>query len=242
MKFDLAFVLVDLGNPWYKTAASEMIRSARRAYKDHDMRVVQITDSKTAHHPDADGVFGGNVECSAAQMCQFKGHFIAEYALQAENPVIFTDVDMIWNNDGAIELLEAEPVVLAYRENMPSMPFNAGFIATHGQNDFWRHYREAMDNMPVEVRGWWGDQFGLLAPILKTERYKDWGWVLMDNIAPAIDKLPAAPLTTPAVHFKGKRKSMMVPYARMLDKGEGFEFARPSASQNYDQQRQGWAF
>jgi hypothetical protein len=33
MKFFLAFVLIDLDEPLYRVAASEMIRSARRAYR-----------------------------------------------------------------------------------------------------------------------------------------------------------------------------------------------------------------
>src|SRR5688500_367296 len=94
MRFDLAFVLIDLGVPWYKTAAAEMIRSARRAYQDHDMRVVQLTDSQSPHCPDVDGVFTLDSEVTEAQLAQAKGHLIAEYALQADRPVIFCDVDI----------------------------------------------------------------------------------------------------------------------------------------------------
>lgn len=236
MKLDLAFVLIDLGESWYKTAASEMIRSARRAYKDHDMRVVQLTDAKTAHHPDADGVFSLGTDVAKEQMCQAKGHLIAEYALKADRPVIFCDVDLIWNNAGALqELAGGEHVSCLWRDDMPSMPINTGIVGTFGEKGFWEVYRAACENLPSEVCGWWGDQFAMSAAWLDYFAARpnlEWGCPLrkmdMDQVAPAIDTLPDKPLDTPAVHFKGPRKHLMVPYARMLDQGRGFDYARPS--------------
>lgn len=228
MKFDLAFVLIDLGDPFYKQAASEMIRSARRAYKDHDMRVVQLSDRKTAPHPDANGVFGFDTEVDKSNLCQFKGGAIASYALQADRPVVFCDVDLLWQNDGLVrQFPQGATIGVMEREGMACMPYNSGIITTTEPfTSFWISYRAVIESLPEEVCGWWGDQFAL--PITAA----DFDWTAlhrfkMDDIAPAIDALPSEPLTTPAVHFKGSRKSMMFPYARMLDGGAGFDFVRP---------------
>lgn len=230
MKFDLAFVLIDLGDPFYKQAASEMIRSARRAYKGHDMRVVQLSDTKTAPHPDADGAFVFDTEVDKSNLCQFKGGAIASYALQAECPAVFCDVDILWNNADLLDPRRAvKRVGCLWRDNMPSMPFNTGLIVTQPhQNTFWELYRSACENLPVEVQGWFGDQFAMTA----AECGQSGGVTRlpMDQIAPATDALPSEPLTTPAVHFKGPRKAMMFQYARMLDGGAGFDFVRPGVT------------
>lgn len=229
MKFDLCFVLVDLGVPWYKQAASEMIRSARRAYKDHDMRVVQLSDSKTDPHPDADGVFGFKTDVVTENLCQFKGHAIATYALQADRPVIFCDVDLLWQNDKLIEWGAQAGVACMFRHDMPSMPINTGVIWTQaGETPFWTIYRVAVDDLPTEMQGWWGDQAAMTAAWLTAQEQPYMHRWDMSLTAPAPDTLPEKPLDTPAVHFKGARKSLMIPYARMLDKGGGFDFVRPS--------------
>jgi hypothetical protein len=226
MNFDLAFVLVDLGVPWYKTATAEMIRSARRAYKAHDMRVVQLTDNKSPVCPDVDGAFNLDTEITADRMAQAKGYLVAEYALQADRPVIFCDVDIIWNTDFLTDgLQELEHVGCLWRQCMPSMPFNTGIIATYPRDPFWTTYQAACNNLPKEMQFWWGDQVAMMAADCISG-----GLVTrmdMNAIAPAIEALPTEPLTTPAVHFKGERKHLMTPYARLLDKGEAFEFVRP---------------
>ncbi len=234
MKFDLAFTLLDLGVPWYKTAASEMIRSARRAYKDHDMRVVQLTDNRSARHPDADGGFILDTDVKGNQLAQGKGHLMAEFALQADRPVVFCDVDLIWNNDGIVEdLVNIEDVACLWREDMPCMPFNTGLVLTPPQQDeFWDVYRSACETLPPEMCAWWGDQVAMTAANLITRQHVT--RMDMDVMAPAITELPDAPLDTPAVHFKGDTKNLMIPYARMLDGGNVYDFARPNVTVEVD--------
>lgn len=243
MKFDLAYVLVDLGEPWYKQAASEMIRSARRAYANHDMRVVQLSDRKTPICPDADGQFSFDVDVTKDWLCQFKGGAIASYALQADRPVIFCDVDVIWNKDTLFEELDGrEGIFLLERDDMSSMPINAGLVVTwHRERLFWSAYRAACENLPAEVRGWWGDQFALTGTLVHLKGDAPVSLLRMDRIAPAIDALPGKPLDTPAVHFKGERKHLMLPYARMLDQGKGFQFVRPSI-QRSEYFKEGFSF
>jgi hypothetical protein len=227
VNFDLAFVLVDLGVPWYKTAASEMIRSAHRAFASHDMRIVHINDSATQPHPDAHGAFGGNVRCTPEDLCRFKGYFMAEYALQADRPVIFCDVDILWQHDGALSMFAEgkKPVGLLERK-FPCMRYNSGVIFSRQSDPFWIAYQAAVDGLPKEVSGWWGDQFALVAA---TEREPgEVERVPMRDIAPAVKEMPPAPYDAPAVHFKGEAKHLMVQYARMLDGGGAFEFARPN--------------
>lgn len=233
MKFDLAFVLIDLDEPRYKAAACEMIRSARRAYKDHDMRVVQLTDNRSAHCPDADAIFSLDTDVKGANFCQMKGFVMAEYALKADRPVVFCDVDLLWNSDYLVASLEfVEHVACLWREDLPAMPYNTGIVLTQpSEREFWGAYKSACESLPPEICAWWGDQVAMTATAVNCEHWKSTRGLMtpmdMEKIAPAIDEIPAAPLNTPAVHFKGDRKRLMPAYARLLDKGEGFEFARP---------------
>jgi|SRR5688572_2417790 len=269
MKFDLAFVLIDLDEPRYKAAACEMIRSARRAYKDHDMRVVQLTDNRSARCPDADGVFSLDTDVKGANFCQMKGFVMAEYALKADRPVVFCDVDLLWNNDGALKYIaEFGPgVSCLWRSNNASMPINTGVVLSNDFPRFWESYRRACEDLPSEVAAWYGDQFAMLPAwnaIIEEDREiyapRPVRKLDMDAFAPAIDEVPDAPLTTPAVHFKGDRKRLMPAYARLLGKADAvpaFDFARPTlgpvteeadrhfkALQNAAalESRQGWAF
>jgi hypothetical protein len=233
MKFDLAFVLIDLDEPNYRAAASEMIRSARRAYKDHDMRVVQLTDNRSAHHPDVDGVFTLDTDVKGKQFCQMKGFVMAEFALKADRPVIFCDVDLIWNNDALVRSPDFEyaHVGCLWREDLACMPFNTGVVMTHPNKQFWVAYKDAIETLPPEICAWWGDQVAMTAADCITG-----GSVTrmsMEKIAPCITELPSEPLTTPAVHFKGDTKRLMLPYARMLN-AANFDFVRPNATVTID--------
>jgi len=229
MKLTLCFVLIDLGVPWYKTAAAEMIRSARRAYKDHDLTIVQLTDNQTAHCPDADGVFNLEIQVVTEQLAQAKGHLMAEFALQAQEPVIFCDVDLIWNNDSLLSAPLMAPVGCLWRTDFQCMPFNTGIVMTQpGQEAFWKAYRRACKSLPDEMQMWWGDQVAMTAADAVCKGMV--GRLPMKEVAPALDVLPNFPLATPAVHFKGDRKPLMVPYARLLDDGDEFDFVRPTVN------------
>jgi hypothetical protein len=227
MKFDLCFVLIDLDEPRYKAAACEMIRSARRAYKDHDMRIVQLTDNRSAHCPDADGVFGLDTDVKGNQFCQAKGHLMAEYALKADRPVVFCDVDLLWNNDSLLGMVERHSINLMHRDDVPCMPYNTGIVvAPDPFPAFWEEYRAICGSLPSEITGWYGDQIAM-AIVPTGFDHSAIHRLAMDEIAPAIDEIPAAPLTTPAVHFKGDRTKLMPAYARLLDEGKVFDFVRP---------------
>lgn len=231
MKFDLAFVLIDLDEPRYKAAACEMIRSARRAYKDHDMRVVQLTDNRSAHCPDADGVFGLDTDVKGNQFCQAKGHLMAEYALKADRPVIFCDVDLLWQSDALAGGIDFEGVWLMKRDELPCMPYNTGVVrTTPDAKPFWSYYRQVLETLPPEVCGWWGDQFAMLAAAHWDRDMIYVRHMPMDKTAPCIESVPGEPLKTPAVHFKGDAKRLMPAYARLLDEGKVFDFVRPNVT------------
>lgn len=220
-KFTLAFVLVDLGDDkaaQYKTMCSEMIRSAKRAFADHEMTLVQITDNRGINHPDADRIFALDTKCEAERICQFKGWMIAEFALKNQTePIIFCDVDLVWNNDRALRHLEEHPRSLhVLNRAWACMPFNSGLIMSQGCVDFWQDYQDIIGSYPDNLQGWYCDQLALVTAVYKqTEAYPVY-FLDMDKIAPAIDVLPDGPLNSPCVHFKGPRKDLMMEYARML--------------------------
>lgn len=191
MRFDLVFALVDItDNPnaeWYRTAAKLMIASARRAYRAHDMRVVQITDEASAAVDDIDLRFNVAAKVEREELMQYRGHCLAEWALETDRPVIFCDVDLLWNTDALMGCLQpqhfvpqfvfdgqrlpggedtletrAPPgIVLTQRPNL-LQPYNGGLILTQpGQKRFWETYRGMMKSLPEDLRGWWGDQLAL---------------------------------------------------------------------------------
>lgn len=225
MKFDLVFPLIDLGNeaaPAYKAMASEMIRSARRAFKDHEMRVVQLTDNRGVHHPDADGVFAMDTECQPEQLCQFRGYMTAEYALKnPDNKIMFCDVDLIFANDSAANaMMEIPRKIHLMERNWPCMPYNNGFVMTEGNGEFWGRYQKCIASYPLDLCSWWTDQLAMATTVLHSD---DSRFVFhnMDKWLPAPDEPPTQALGGFAAHFKGpNRKRMMVDYARLLD-GDG---------------------
>lgn len=193
MKFDLIFCLVDIAdNPnaeWYRTAARMMIASARRAYRAHDMHVVQITDEASAAADDIDLRFNVAAKVEREELMQYRGHCLAEWALETDRPVIFCDVDLLWNTDAltgciAPQVRFDDPrraiggispsvhasapvtspppgIVLTQRPNL-LQPYNGGLILTQpGQRRFWETYRGMMKSLPEDLRGWWGDQLAL---------------------------------------------------------------------------------
>lgn len=191
MKFDLSFQLVDLpetGNvEWYRAAASMMLASARQAFKHHDMRVIQMTDEASAVVDGIDIRFAPTPKCERAELMQYRGHCTAEWALQTDRPTIFCDVDLLWNNDGimmlmepthraisnaltltsfgsedALEIISPPDITLFVRQANAFQPFNGGLIVTQPKQDlFWTTYRSMMKVLPNDCKGWWGDQIAL---------------------------------------------------------------------------------
>lgn len=97
--FDLVFMYVDLGDGWWKTAVTEMLRSARRQMPD--AHIVQMSDAKGRMHPFADALFLTDAECTAENFLEFRAHALTEYMKRAERPVIYTGADVIWCGLGA---------------------------------------------------------------------------------------------------------------------------------------------
>lgn len=240
-KFVLAFVLVDLGNeaaPLYKTMCSEMIRSARRAFKDHEMTVVQITDNQGINHPEADAIFALGTRCKEARVCQFKGWMQAEFAIKNPNErIVFCDVDLIWNNDRVTRCFAELPrKVNILKRDWACMPYNSGIIVTEANIDFWHRYQDIIGSLPIEMQGWYADQYALALAVAQHEAAntfyadKPGGFVhhKMEQVAPAPDTQPEQMTVGWCTHFKGPtRKAMMIRYARMLDSGDALEAVRP---------------
>lgn len=247
MKFDLCFPLVDLGNdaaPHYKAMASEMIRSARKAFKDHEMRVVQLTDNRGIHHPDADGVFAMDTQCQPEQLCQFRGYMTAEYAIKnPSSKIMFCDVDLIFSNDSAANAMFEHPrkIHLIQRE-WACMPFNNGFVMTEGHGEFWGLYQSIIKSYPLEICSWWVDQLAMSQAVPMYGQ----GFIFydMEKWLPAPDEAPLEPLKGFAAHFKGPRKDLMIKYARMIDEGDAWiEAMRPKVPRPHpvaDNPHTGW--
>lgn len=240
MRFDLVFCLVDIAdNPnasWYRIAAKMMIASARRAYRVHDMRVVQITDEASAAADDIDLRFNVAAKVERDELMQYRGHCLAEWALETDRPVIFCDVDLLWNTDAltgclqhasALDSLRIPNIVLTQRPNM-LQPYNGGLILTQpGQKRFWGIYRGMMKSLPEDLRGWWGDQLALAVMLGapedgKTARVRFGSTIAClpaDLVAPSPKEMPTHVLDNPCVHFKGgqKRKPWMGDYFAMLE-------------------------
>ncbi len=241
MRFDLVFCLIDIDdNPnaeWYREAARLMIASARRAYRGHDMRVVQITDEASQAAEDIDVRFNASAKVEREELMQYRGHCLAEWALETDRPLIFCDVDLLWNTDALTgcllpqqdpryELTAAPPgIVLTQRKNL-LQPYNGGLILSQPkQTRFWETYRAMMKSLPEDLRGWWGDQIALAVMMGAPEDAKParlrFGSTIaclpVEIVAPSPKEKPTQVMENPAVHFKGgKRKPWMADYSDML--------------------------
>lgn len=247
MRFDLAFPLIDCqDNPnmeWYRAAAKMMIASARFAYQNHDMRVVQITDEASEAADDIDVRFHTSPKVERDVLMQYRGHCTAEWALHTDRPVIFCDVDLLWNTDALTGCLQpiddserVPGIVLCQRPNL-LQPFNGGLIMTQpGQRKFWEMYRGMMRHLPTDLRGWWGDQIALGVMVgapdgesrAKVKFGSSIAYLPADIVAPSPKQFPMQVLENPAVHLKGNdRKAWIVDYFKLLQA----KWAAESASQ-----------
>jgi hypothetical protein len=239
VRFDLAFQLVDLpdtGNAdWYQSAAAMMLETARHAFKGHDVRVVQLTDEASQVVDGVDIRFTPTPKCERHELMQYRGHCTAEWALYTDRPVIFCDVDVLWNNDGITQLMQpfngqpAPDITLFSRQGNAFQPFNGGLIITQpGQVQFWETYKGMMKVLPNDCKGWWGDQIAL-GVMTGTPQAGQNGIVRfgsriaflpIDLIAPSPKTEPTQLLNTSACHFKGwkKRKAWVTNYYDLLQR------------------------
>ena len=208
--FDLAFLYVDLGDDFYKYATHMMVQSARKAMPG--VRVVHLTDNATKHYPDADRVLASDQRAEKDSICVFKGSAIAEYAAQADRPVIFCDVDLLWY---APPPMPKTGVFLMVRDGFPCMPVNTGLMLSasdHHAKIWWKRYGEVVQDLGKHgMGGWYADQ--IAAAICAEYRGCEHNW--MDSVAPAPAREDES-VRTPAVHFKGPRKEWMAGFYRRM--------------------------
>ena len=233
MRLDLAFTLVDIpetGNAaWYQAAAKLMIASARAAYQNHDLRIIQMTDEASQVQEDIDIRFTPASKVERNELAQFRGHCTAEWSLQTDRPTILCDVDMLWNNDQLTDAFKhpTADIWLFERPHMEAQAFNGGLILTQPyQYEFWTVYREMMKTLPKDICGWWGDQIGLTAMVGTPEpdqkgckRFGSTiGYLPAKLISPTPREAPSALIDAPVMHYKGKakRKALMVDYFKLL--------------------------
>lgn len=214
---ELAYVYCDLGDQQYKVLVHEMVTSARAVMPD--VKITQISDSKTPIYPGADALFNAEVECTKDDVTYFKGHFMAEFARQCTDDLILCDVDLIWQKPVDFKKQSAA-MSLLYRKNMPSMPYNTGLILSRSQYsaEHWDDYIQVIDSLAANGMGtWFCDQ--IAAAIC-------WNNVTIQDF-PAVDNLPmdewAYAPTGPnddggkdayAYHLKGDRKKWLRNFAK----------------------------
>lgn len=91
---EIAFVFVEVNDPWHRTATTEMLRSAQRVFPG--ARYVQLCDSESPLHPWADAEWRANVKCTPDMYPEFKNFIVTDYLAQATNPVILSEIDGLW--------------------------------------------------------------------------------------------------------------------------------------------------
>jgi hypothetical protein len=251
VKLDLVFPLIDLpdtGNAdWYQAAADMMLASAKLAFKNHDVRYVQMTDEASKVVDGIDIRFTPTPKCEREELAQYRGHCTAEWALYTDRPSILCDVDLLWNNGSITQLIEPSDkmpdIVLFSRPNNSFQPFNGGLILTQpGQKQFWETYRGMMRVLPNDCKGWWGDQIALGmmtgVPQPSQNAVKSFGssvaFLPIDLVAPSPKTQPSALLNTAAVHWKGggKRKPWMPDYFKLLQSFHATEEGQPHQKEN----------
>lgn len=211
--FNLGFVFVDLGDPFYRAATHEMVKSAKRAMPG--VKITQISDKKTPAHPMVDDVLSVDTEVTKDNISTFKGHFMAELAMKIDGPLILCDVDLVWNRP-ITEATFHRPVSLLYREHFPSMPFNAGLMFSSGTEvakGWWKHYQNVIDDLHRYGVGWYSDQIAAAIAGLRDERVDA---LPMALYADAPVDMPEVKSTAYTTHCKGERKSWMMDYARKV--------------------------
>ena len=213
--FNLAYVFVDLGDPFYRAATHEMVKSARRVMPG--VKITQISDKKTPAHPLVDDLFSADIEVTKDDICAFKGHFMAEFAMHCPGDLILCDVDLIWNKKPRKLFSDVYDIGLMRRDGFPSMPFNTGLMLSSGRANakiWWKHYQELVDDLHKYGIGWYCDQIAAaMAYGLDEESVLDYE---MDEVCPAPDTLPTAPMDSYATHFKGPRKEWLFDYAKLV--------------------------
>lgn len=207
----LAYVYCDLGDQRYKALVDSMVTSARAVMPD--VRITQISDNKTPIYPGVDASFIADVACDKESICSFKGHFMAEFAMQCSDDLILCDVDLIWQKKPDFCDLNSDYLGVMYRQ-MPSMPINSGIIlSTSNAHALWKEYQLVVDDLQEnKMGGWFCDQIAAAIAWTRSSKIsyltmQEWGYV------------PDGPYDqrgkdAHALHLKGNRKQWLQQFKR----------------------------
>jgi len=209
-KYDLAFVFVDLGDPWWRTAVTEMLRSVGRVMPD--ARIVQLTDSESRAHPWVDEILRADVRCTPDILSKFKSYMIAQHTRASDRPAIFCDADVIWL---------AKPDILkwggaAYDDRADALPWRQFYIQSGTEKPEWltQNCEAFLDALPQST--WANDA---------AELYLNFN--IPKSIGAPQELRPEDTIKYLA-HFPGKaNRENMIAYARSIDGGQPFKSLDP---------------
>lgn len=91
---DLVYAFVDLGDPWHKTAATEMLRSAKRVFPS--AFIVQLCDAEAKLHPWADAEWRADIKVTKDNYPDFRSFIFTDYLCNTSSPVISSEIDGLW--------------------------------------------------------------------------------------------------------------------------------------------------
>jgi flavin reductase (DIM6/NTAB) family NADH-FMN oxidoreductase RutF len=212
----LAFFYADLKDQWWKTAVTEMLRSAKRVMPD--WRIVQLSPEGTPMHPKADAI----VECNLSEdapnagkmLSKIKAYMVAQYAAQADGPVVFTDADVIWTNRPNIYQQGA----VAFDAAAECLPYRQFYFQTMpGMTWFWNTIPSLLEELPQST--WKSDAFELALNMQIYTRCVD--------VDPP-HTMAAAETQSFVHHFPGQQhRDAMIAFARSLDGGQPFKELAP---------------
>jgi hypothetical protein len=211
----IAFCYFDLGDAWWKTAVTEMIRSARRVMPG--CKIVQLSDKSARQHPMTDEWRQGSMAATRETLSAVKAFMVTEYANENPGNVIFIDADVIWTAEPPLHTYGA----CGYDETANALPWRQFYIQS-GVDKPGEHSREwltnnvpaILDALPFCAAG--NDAFELL---LNLNIPKSHG-------APA--EIASADSTKFLVHFPGaENRQKMIDFARSMDGGEDFKRMEP---------------
>lgn len=211
----LAFFYADLKDQWWKTAVTEMLRSAKRVMPD--WRIVQLSPEGTPMHPKADAI----VECKLSEdapnaskmLSKIKAYMVAQYAAQADGPVVFTDADVIWTAQPFVHQCGA----VAFDPLAAHLPYRQFYVQTGREMTWpWRGMADLLEELPQST--WRADAFELALNI-QIERCDD-------RYTPHC--MPPAETQSFVHHFPGQQhRDAMIAFARSLDGGQPFKELAP---------------
>lgn len=201
----LAFFYADLGNGWWKTAVTEMLRSAKRVMPD--AHIVQLTDETTPVHPWAHREHRLLAKCTPDVLSKFKGYMMAKHA--EENPeqqIIFTDADVIWKAKPPLHPSGA----VAWDETAEALEMRQFYVQTGTTEWPWGRYKRVLDALPLSCLARDAAELALNMNFLPGDALS----------------LSAGDTLEFMVHFPGNPEEMIA-FARSLDGGEQFKAMDP---------------